>query len=188
MSISYIFKPHKMTNLLTYKVRGRGNSLYKMADAKTGSCVGLMLARPTTIRDPLRRFSPNADEYCSFFIDRIYTYIKNHGVGSAFINIAKKESIRNFCSGNVHLISKNTRSPLDMPHLFYRKHGFKCNKYYKSSEKYFDECLKEGKPIETTKYGIEIPMYIEKCVKNQLENINKWYMYKVRFPRLFDRL
>jgi len=88
----------------------------------------------------------------------------------------------------VHLISKNTISPHEVPHLFYRKLGFHCNKYYQVSEKYFDECIKENKPVDIGNCGIEIPMYIEKCVVNQLEQTEKMFWFKIRFPRLFDRL
>ena len=188
MAISYLFKPHKLTNLLAYKRHGNGNFVYKMADTKTGKQVGLMIARPEVVRDKYRRFSPNADVYSSFFINRLNSYVKNIGVGKAFINIAKKESVRTLCSGNVHLISKNTQNPKEAPHLFYKKLGFKCNKYNDKCNKYFDECIKENKPVDIKICGSEIPMYIEKCVVNQLEYTERMFWFKVRHPNWFDRL
>lgn len=188
MAISYIFKPHRVTPLLATKKRGNGKFIYKMADIRTGKLVGKMIAYPEIVRDKYRMFSPNADVYSSFFIHRLYSFVKNIGVGKAFINIAKRESIRTLCSGNVHLISRNPLNPKEVPHLFYRKLGFHCNKYYQVSEKYFDECIKENKPVDIGNCGIEIPMYIEKCVVNQLEQTEKMFWFKIRFPRLFDRL
>lgn len=188
MAISYIFKPHKITSLLAYKKRSNGSFIYRMADTKTGKRVGTMIGRPEVIRDTYRRFSPNADVYSSFFIHRLYSYVKNIGVGKAFINIAKRESVRTLCSGNVHVISKNVLNPKEVPHLFYRKMGFSCNKYNESSNQYFDKCIKENKPVDIKKCGVEIPMFIEKCVVNQLEDTEKMFWFKIRFPRLFDRL
>ena len=104
---SYLYKPHKMTRFMTIKHKGFKSDIYSMIDTKNGNVVGEMIARPVTIRDYFYHYSPNAHTYTSFFIDRLQVFVKNVGIGSIFINIAKKESIRRFCSGNVHLISKN---------------------------------------------------------------------------------
>jgi hypothetical protein len=151
--------------------------------------VGRMKAGPEYIDNMSRPFSPNADTYKSFYIYnlKVLPEYQKHGAGTALINIAKKESVRELCSGNLHLISHNTRTPINMPHLFYRKNGFSCNKYHKSSQDYFDKCIEKGEPI-TKSCFTKIPMYIEKCVKNQDKNIEMWYNLKFKNPKLFDFL
>ena len=156
--------------------------------AKSGKILGEMVARPETIRDPFFHFSPNARQYDSFYIQRLRAYERNKGVGTAFINLAKKESLRNFCSGNIHLIARNCLDVKDNPFIFYRKMGFSFNKYHQKTQEYVDECIKRGIPAEIKNCGYELPMYIEKCVINQKENIEKMYKLKISFPTIFYNL
>jgi hypothetical protein len=181
-------KPPKITDKIVYLQKGKGrNIFYKMIDTKTGELIGEMKARPETIRDKYRRFSPNADEYDSFYIERLRAYKRNIGVGRTFINIAKKESIRHLCCGNIHLIAKNYLNPKDTPFVFYRKMGFSFGKHHQQTQKYIDECIKQNQKPEIKNCGMEIPMYIEKYVINQKEMIDKFYNIKIKFPEIFNR-
>lgn len=193
MVTSYIFKPPKITRYLAYKFKPRKNfpaTIYRLIDTQNGKIAGFMSAYPETIEDNYRQFSPNANRYVSFFIQRlkILPEYRRQGAGTALINIAKRESIRNLCCGNVHLISHNVENPGEIPHLFYRKQGFKCNKYNKKTEEQLDKWIKEGKRPEDFKCSYSMPMYIEKCVQNQDEMINFFYKLKVRFPNIFNLL
>jgi hypothetical protein len=180
---------NRITNKIVYGQNGKGqNIFYKMADIKTGEIIGEMKARPETIRDTYRRFSPNADVYVSFYIEKLRAFKKNIGVGKAFINIAKKESFRHLCCGNVHLIAKNFLDVSDTPFVFYRKMGFSFNKYNQQTQKYIDDCIKTKTIPLSENCGYELPMYIEKCVVNQQEEIEKAYNFKIKHPKLFYSL
>ncbi len=165
-------------------------ALYRMIDLQKGKVAGYMRAGTDVIDDNFYSYSPNAKRYYSFLIDRLYVEpeYRNQGVGTAFINIAKKESMRNFCTGNIHLTSFNTHEPTRHPHLFYRKLGFKCNKYNQLTQKYLDECIKENRQTEVGKCVYKLLMYIENCVKNQDKVNELLYKFKVKFPRLFENL
>jgi hypothetical protein len=182
-------KQHKITDKIVYYHKNKGqNILYKMIDTKTGKLLGEMKARPETIRDTYRRFSPNADIYDSFYIEKLQAYKRNSGIGKTFINIAKKESLRYLCCGNIHLIAKNFLNPKDTPFMFYRKMGFSFNKYNQQTQKYIDNCIKTKSIPLLNKTGSQIPMYVEKCVINQKEAIEKMYNMKIKFPQFFNTL
>lgn len=180
-------KQIKITNYLTYKTKSKntGAFVYKMAN-KQGQIVGEMIAYPETIYDINRQFSPHADSYKSFFIKSLMAFNRNKNVGTTFINIAKKESLRNFCLGNLHLISSSRFDKINPPHIFYRKMGFKFNKYSKLTEKYIDDCIKNHKQVEQGHCPMDIPMYI---IKNIDENTESKHFYLFRqFPYLSDIL
>ena len=90
-------KSPKITDFITYVYRSKtsGVYFYKMLN-KEGMLVGEMKAYPEVIYDKYRRFSPNADVYRSFFIDRLFAYKKGVGIGKAFINIAKEKVFEKF--------------------------------------------------------------------------------------------
>jgi len=183
------YKPVKITNRLIYSKRVRNYSIfYKMFDSHTGETLGEMVALPEYIIDKYRRFSPNADEYKSFFIRRLSVIKRNAGVGTQFINVAKRESCRHLCSGNIHLIAGNPCNPADNPFKFYRKLGFLFNKYSEKIQKYVDECIKNNTPVDIKKTGWQAPMYIEKCVVNQNKNIENEYIQRVKYPYLYKDL
>lgn len=176
----------KITEYLVYKTQTRNKRfIYKMFD-KFGNIVGRMEAYPTTIRDINRQYSPNADEYPSFFIDRLFSYKRNQGVGKAFISIAKKESIRNLCLGNIHLIASSYYDKTNPPYLFYRKLGFNCNKYSQETQKYLDNCIKRHRQVSPKKVAKDLPMYIEKDVDPTREAVNKAYQIKIKFPEILE--
>ena len=183
------FSPIKQPKLSNYfalriKSKNTGAFIYKMFDRK-GKLVGEMTAFPETIYDSNRQFSPNADSYRSFYIKNLIAIERNKGVGKAFINIAKKESIRNFCFGNLHVISSARFDKNNPPHIFYRKMGFKFNQYSKVTEKYIDECIKNHVQIENEKCFMDIPMYIEKDVDLSGKLLSTFYKLKIKFPYLF---
>jgi len=155
---------------------------------KKGNEVGKMIAFPQDVNTHFREFSPNADKYRSFYIAKLCAYVRNKGVGTAFINIAKKESLRNFCSGNVHVRSSDIYDKNNPPHIFYRKKGFNFNKYSTSLQKYIDECIKYNEPYSRGTYSNEISMYIEKCACNQNKDLEKFYHFKVKFSQIFNWL
>ena len=152
---------------------------------RQGNFVGEMTAYPETIHDLNRQFSPNADSYRSFYIKRLNVFDRNKGAGRAFINIARKESLRNFCFGNLHVISSARFDKNNPPHIFYRKMGFKFNQYSKVTEKYIDECIKNHVQIENEKCFMDIPMYIEKDVDLSGKLLSTFYKLKIKFPYLF---
>jgi len=183
----------KITRYFVQKFKYRNNepcSFYRIIDSQTGKTAGQMKAYPEVVRDSYYTFSPNATEYRSFFIDRLFVEkeYRRMGIGTMLINIAKKESIRSLCSGNIHLISKNLASVCDVPHKFYRKLGFQCNKYSKTIQDYLDRCIKEDKQPDIKKTGISLPMFIEKCVIGQDKDIEKTYQLMIKFPGLFSNL
>lgn len=155
---------------------------------KTGKFVGEMKAYQETIYDIYRQFSPNADIYRSFFIDRLTAFVRNQGVGHAFINIAKRESLRRFCLGNVHVISSSFLDKVNPPHIFYRKEGFNCSKYQQSTQNYLDECIKNHKQVERGKCSMDIPMYIEKNTDTNGDGIKRTFDFKIKFRDLFEWL
>lgn len=179
-------KKHPITEYNVYRAPSRiKRYTYTMFD-KTGNIVGKMLAFPTTIRDINRQYSPNADEYPSFFIDRLFAYQRKKGVGKAFINIAQKESIRNLCLGNLHVIASSYFDKTNPPYIFYRKLGFNCNKYTQETQKYLDNCIKRHRQVAPQKVVKDLPMYIEKDVDLTGESVNKAYQIKIKFPEIFE--
>ncbi len=180
-------KQPKITDRIVFPYKKNGpNIFYRMVDINSGEIVGEMKARPEVVSDKFFRFSPNAESYRSFYIERLRAFVKNQGVGKTFIKIAQKESSRNFCSGNVHLVSYNTTNPKEVPHMFYRKLGFEFNKYCKNTQQYIDECIKMNiRPFANRQCRSECPMYLEKCVNGQEEEIKNTYNLKIKFPWLF---
>lgn len=179
-------KPYKMPDYIVIKtiLNNSKHFSYRMFD-KTGNEVGKMIAYPQYVNTSFREFSPNADKYRSFYIAKLISYIRNKGIGTSFINIAKKESLRNFCSGNVHVISSDLYDKKNPPHIFYRKQGFNFNKYSGHTQKYIDECIKYKEPYYPGICKNEIPMYIEKCTVNQEKDLEKYFQFKVKFKDIF---
>lgn len=179
-------KQPKISTYFVYKIKSKntGAFIYKMFN-RQGNFVGEMTAYPETIHDLNRQFSPNADSYRSFYIKRLNVFDRHKGAGRAFINIARKESLRNFCLGNIHLISSARMDMENPPHIFYRKMGFLCSKYFKLIEKYLDECIQNHTRIEKGKCPLDIPMYIEKDVDLSGKKQAAFYEMKIKFHYLF---
>ncbi len=174
-----------LTDFITYKGKSKntGMYIYKMAD-RNGHLVGEMRAYPEVIYDQYRRFSPDIDSYHSFFIDRLFAHKKRIGVGTAFINIAKKESQRHFCLGNVHTIASSVYDKNNPPYIFFRKQGFNFSKYNKITQQIVDDCIKNNLPINKTTqlcHG-DIPMYIVQNLDPTGELIEKYFRMRIRFP------
>lgn len=182
-------KQPKLTKYITYKIKSKQTDsyFYHMVD-RTGNIVGKMKAKPETIYDKHRHFSPGADVYRSFFIDRLFAYKKNSGVGRAFINIAKKESLRNFCLGNVHTIASSRFDQTNPPYVFFRKMGFEFGRFNSLMAKHVDECIKTNSKVNSKVYGGDIPMYIAKNVDIDGKELAKQFNLKRKFPELFKTL
>ena len=171
------------TDYITYSYKTKNHThIYNMIDIKTGALVGKMKARPEIISDKSRRFSPNADIYHSFFIDRLFSYTRGRGVGEAFIKIAKKESFRNFCLGNIHTIASSLFDRQNPPYIFFRKQGFNFNKYSTITAKKIDDCIKHK--TQTNICG-DFPMYIEADVDISGQSMKRAYELKLKFSDIF---
>ncbi len=183
-----IRKP-KITEYITYKTKSKNTGLYiyHMID-KGGSIVGIMKAVPETLYDKYRHFSPDADIYRSFFIDRLFSYKRNSGVGKTFINIAKKESLRNFCFGNIHTIASSRFDPSRPPYIFFRKMGFNFSRFNSTLAKHIDECIKTNSKINSKTYGGDVPMYIAKNVDTNGKELEKYFKFKNNFSEVFNYL
>lgn len=183
-----LYKPRPLPDLLAYRVSSKNNDvfIYKMFNRHTGEIVGMMKAKPETICETHKLFFPENGVFHSFFIERLFAFKRNCGVGTALINIAKRESVRNFCSGNVHVISSGLYDPVNPPHIFYRKQGFNFNQYSKLTQEHVDECIKNGTQIDVGRFGGRVIMHIAKCLKNQEQDINRLYEFKIKFPDLFN--
>lgn len=178
-------KPYKFTNHFIIVKKNKNMYHYDMFD-KNGNLVGQMSAFPEIIQDKYRRFSPNADEYPSFFIHRLFSYRRNEGIGKIFINIAKKESEKHMCLGNIHTIASSLFDRENPPFIFFRKMGFKFNKYCTKTAEYIDECIRKDKQADPNKcFARDIPMFIDKCTTNCDEEVEKYYQLKLKFPYLF---
>lgn len=183
-----LFKPHKLTDLITIKTASRNKNgfIYKTFNRHTGEIVGMMKARPTTVCNKKRIYFPIEGTFQSFLVEKLFAYKRNCGVGTALINIAKKESVRNFCTGNVHLISSSMYDRANPPHIFYRKQGFDFNEYCKVTAAHIDECIKNGTHVNPKKCRSDVIMHIAKCLENQDKEINRTYEFMVKFPNIFN--
>lgn len=182
------YKPQKLTQYIvsTHKLKNNPErTVYCMFD-RDGFELGRMETTPMVVNNRYREYSPNADEYRSLFINRLIVNRRNQGIGSAFINIAKKESVRKFCLGNLHVISSNLFDKKNPPHIFYRKMGFCFNKHSARTEKYIDECIQYNEPYFPGICPNDIPMYIEKCVKNQKQCLDKLYEFRKKFKDYWE--
>lgn len=176
-------KQLKITDYITYHCKNKNNThIYNMIDIKTGALVGKMKARPEIISDKSRRFSPNAEVYHSFFIDRLFAYTRGSGVGKAFIKIAKKESFRNLCLGNIHTIASSLFDKQNPPYIFFRKQGFNFNKYSTVTAKKIDDCIKHKTQINICG---DFPMYIEADVDISGQSMKRAYELKLKFSDIF---
>lgn len=182
-------KPKPISELLTYKTKSKntGAFTYTMVD-KTGQIVGKMKAKPEIIRDKYRHFSPDADVYRSFFIDRLFAYKKHIGVGKSFINIAKKESERHLCLGNIHTIASSLFDHKNPPYIFFRKMGFNFSRFNSSSAKYIDECIKTNSQVDTNIRIGDVPMYIVKNIDADGKFLEKYFKFKNNFSEVFNYL
>lgn len=179
-------RKYPITEYIVYKASSKIKKYHYTMFDRSGNIVGKMQASPTIIRDSNRQYSPNADVYPSFFIDRLFSYNRNQGVGKAFINIAKKESLRSLCLGNLHVVASSYFDKTNPPYIFYRKLGFNCNKYNQETQKYLDNCIKKHIQVSPKKVAKDLPMYIEKDVDLTGEAVNKAYQTKIKFPELFE--
>ncbi len=130
---------------------------YNLFSTKTKKIMGSMQAYPEFILDR-RTYYPNEIGYNSLYIANITSFVKGCGVGTALINLAKKESIRRNCEGRIHLVARNiTGEPDNIPIIFYRKLHF--NSQYSCLMKNIDAFLKGEKALSTQSTK-SIPMYM----------------------------
>jgi len=130
---------------------------YKLFSTKNGELLGDMDAYPEFVFDD-RNYYPKERGYTSFFISHLKAFKKKQGVGRAFIDLAKIESIRRNCEGKIHLLAKNiTGDPDNIPIIFYRKLGF--DSQYRGLIRNIDEFLK-GNTKLSKMVDRSIPMYM----------------------------
>ena len=134
--------------------------LYVMVN-KEGKLVGRMNAHPNYVED--KSYYPGESDYYSFYISRLYIdkEFRNKGAGTAFLNIAAKESYRRNCDGKVHLIAKAIMGE-KRPHKLYRRYGFDSQK--KDHIKLIDQAIEDKTDVQQLYYT---PMYLPQ--KNKLE-------------------
>lgn len=180
-------KSHPLTRFIVIKSKSKntGHYVYKMLD-RNGNIAGRMEAHPETLYNYNHIYSPNADVYDSFCIDRLFSYDRNKGAGRAFINIAKKESFKNFCIGNIHLIATNRYDIKHPSQIFYRKAGFKFGYRNNLTEKIIDDYIKGKTPEISGKIPLETPMYIETNVDSSGKLRQALFNFKIRFPEIFE--
>lgn len=183
-------KPHKpIGNVVIYsKKDGFGSIHYKMANKKDGKIVGFMQALPTVVNNKQHSYSPNATSYPSLLIQKLNVVPKRQGFGSIFMKIAKKDSFKNFCDGNIHVVASDMFDALHPPQVFYRKQGFKFNNRSRSTEFKVDEFI-EGKIPEKYLYGLgDTCMYIENNVDKDRKMVSALKKFKENFPEIFEWL
>ncbi len=130
---------------------------YLMFD-KQGQIVGRMGASKEFINHN-DVYNPNKIDYYSLYIQKIYVP-KEHrgkGIGTAFLNIAKADSYRRGCNGNVHLIAENIEQGGRPPQKLYRRAGFDSQKKYHIEM--IDKAIAENTPLPPAKWST--PMYFE---------------------------
>ncbi len=128
---------------------------YWMFD-KQGQIVGRMAASKEFINHN-DVYNPDKIDYYSLYIQRLYVP-KEHrgkGIGTAFLNIAKTDSYRRGCHGNVHLIAESFEQGAKPPQKLYRRAGFDSQK--KGHIEIIDKAIAEGTPLPPGKWST--PMY-----------------------------
>lgn len=153
------FITRKVKTLPEYLIyHNRKKDSYTLFSTKTGDILGKMQAYPDFIFDD-RTYYPKERGYTSFFISNITAYTKRKGVGTALINLAKRESIRRNCEGKIHLIAKNiTKDADNLPILFYRKLNFSSQ--YRGLMENIDAFLKGEKELSPIA-NKSIPMFMQ---------------------------
>lgn len=183
-------KPHKpIGNVVVYSQKNCFNSIvYRMANKNDGKNVGLMEVLPTVVNNKQHSYSPNATSYPSLLIQKLSVGPKRQGLGSIFIKIAKKDSFKNFCNGNVHVVASDMFDMIHPPQVFYRKKGFQFNNRSKSTEFKVDEFI-QGKIPENYLYGLgDTCMYIENNVDKDGKMVAALKKFKEKFPEIFEWL
>ena len=145
---------------LIYAHHDKINTMYKMADTKTGEFVGEMLgkmARETS----LSIYYPTTYPYDSFYIKLLKVNKKHQGHGTAFIKLAQAESRKNGGNGRVHLKASNCFDEEHPAHIFYRKLGF--DSQYTDTLDLVDKAIKKNKKL--SKDIPDITMYLPKNPK-----------------------
>ena len=180
-------KPHKpIGNAFVYSQKNSfGSIVYKMAN-KDGKYVGLMETLPTIVNNKQQSYSPNATSYPSLLIQKLSVGPKRQRFGSAFINIAKKDSFKHFCNGNIHLVASDMYDGLHPPQVFYRKLGFQFNKSSGFTERKVDEFI-AGKIPESDLYGLgDTYMFFEHNVDKDGKMVESMKKFKEKFPEIFE--
>lgn len=92
---------------------------------KKGQYLGKMRAyiNPET---SAKVYRPQRNDYASFCIDYLYVKPKFRGerAGTALLDMAKHDSYKFGCNGNVHVIAGYLKNESTVPQVFYRKNGF----------------------------------------------------------------
>lgn len=182
-------KFHKPTgNVFVYSKKNYfGSIVYRMAN-RDGKYVGLMEAMPEILNNKQHPYSPNATSYPSLLIQKLSVGPKRQGFGSTFIKIAKKDSLKNFCNGNIHLVASDMFDGCHPPQVFYRKLGFQFNNRSGVTERKVDEFI-AGKISERDLYGLgDTCMYLENNVDKDGKMVDAMKRFKKKFPEIFEWL
>lgn len=176
--------PHRFTERVVVKKKGKNpqDTVFRMYDRK-GNCLGKLEIRPEAVENKLHFYSPNSEKYNSLRIRKLISHKKRQGVGTSLINVAKIESFKKFCNGNIHVIASDVYDEKHPPQVFYKKVGFKFGKYEKETEKIVDDYIKGNKPISRT-LGDSF-MYIEKNVDNSGKYVKCLQEARKMFPDIF---
>ncbi len=177
-------KPHRFTEKIVVKKKGKysQDTVFRIYDNK-GNCLGKMETEPQIVNNQLLLYSPHSKKYASLYIKKLNVHKRFKGVGTSLINVAKVESFKKFCNGNIHLIASDIYDEKRPPQVFYKKVGFKFGKYEKEVEKIVNEYIKDNKPISRT-LGDSF-MYIEKNVDNSGKLAKCLQEARKMFPDIF---
>lgn len=145
---------------LIYAHNNKINTMYKMADTKTGEYVGEMLGKMAR-ENSFSIYYPTLKPYDSFYIQLLKINKKRQGHGTAFIKLAQAESKRNGGNGRVHLKASNCFDLKHPAHIFYRKLGF--NSQYTDTIELIDKAIKKNKRLSED--IPDITMYLPKNPK-----------------------
>lgn len=180
-------KPHRFTEKIVVKKKGKysQDTVFRIYDNK-GNCLGKMETEPQIVNNQLLLYSPHSKKYASLYIKKLNVHKRFKGVGTSLINVAKVESFKKFCNGNIHLIASDVYDEKRPPQVFYRKVGFEFGKHEIDTKKIVDDCIKNNKPVD--KLLGDSFMYIERDVDESGESVKSLKQAKEMFSDIFNWL
>lgn len=153
--------PIKKQPLTNYLIHNEGNQ-YTMFSKKDGKLLGRMIVKERfhgKLSEEDFEYYPKKENYTSLYIVALIAKVKRHGVGRAFIELAKKLANNERCQNRVTVYAMNNQegSILDAPSPFYRKCGF--TSVEKPGLDDVDRVIKGQKPKNGDWY-CSLPMYL----------------------------
>lgn len=163
--------PQRIIYKAPYK---NGSNIYLMFDTKSCNKVGTMVGNVTT-ETMFSNYYPSFASYKSFKIHDLIIDEKRKGHGSAFIKLARAESLRQGANGRVHLDAGKIHDPMNPPHVFYRKLGF-LTRFADTLAK-IDKAIKKNKQI-APEDAVDIPMFL--CPKAKVIHSKPTFFQKLK--------